>query len=64
MAYRMFGAKPSTASMLNDCHQDPKEHTSMSFNLNTTIFFQENVFINVVCKMASIFVQGSMIYNW
>ena len=35
-------------------HLDPQEQTSMTFEMNTNIFFQQNAFENVVRKMAAI----------
>ena len=45
-----FGIKPLSEQMLAYCQPDP----SVKFESNTTIFFKENEFENVVCKMTII----------
>ena len=36
------------------CQSDPKEKTSVKFQNNTYIFFEQNAFENVVCKVLAI----------
>ena len=54
MACRLFADKPLSKPMLGYCSLDPWEQIQCSFNRNSNIFVQENVFENVVYEMASI----------
>ena len=39
--------------MLTDCQLDRMEHTSMKLNQHMKIFFQENVYYDIICKTPS-----------
>ena len=51
-ACRLFGAKllPQTTA---GYHYDPFGQTSAKFESNTFVFFKQNAFKNIVCKMSS-----------
>ena len=55
MAYRLDGTKPLSKPMLEYCHLDPWERTSVKFESEFKFSIQESTFENVVCEMASIF---------
>ena len=61
MACRLDGAKLLSEPMPPYCQVHPKEHISMKFYWNSNIFFQENAFEHVVCKMAAILSRGRWI---
>ena len=54
MACRLFGAKPLSKPMLGFGQLDPKEQTSMKFDLKYQIFIHESTFENIICKMVAI----------
>ena len=55
MACRLIGDKPLSAPMLEYCRLDSiGNKLQWNFNQNTYIYIQENVFENVVWKMAGI----------
>ena len=49
-------AKPLSEPLLTYCQLDIEELKSVKFGLNFENFVQENVFENVLCKIAAIFV--------
>ena len=55
MAYRLFGAKPLSETMLVHCQLDTWEQTSVKFDKNKKLFIYENASENIVCEMAAIF---------
>ena len=54
MAWRLDGAKPLSEPLLEYCCWTLGNKLQWNFNRNWNIFFQENAFENVVCRMASI----------
>ena len=54
MAWRLFDAKPLPEPMLPYCQLDFWEQITYNLHQNSIIFIQENVFENVVWKMAAI----------
>ena len=56
MACRLDGAKPLSEQIMEYCSLDHKEQTFKSeiFIKNLYIFIQENAFVNVIWKMATI----------
>ena len=53
MACPLVGAKPLSEPMLEFCHLDHWEPTSVYFDLNSNIFIHENGFESVVCEMGA-----------
>ena len=54
----LFGAKPLPETMLIYGQLVPEEKVQWKFNPNTKLFFQDNAFKNVVCKMAAILLKS------
>ena len=52
MSWSLFGVKPEP--MLTYGQLDPREQMVMNINRNSNIFFDENAFENVICKMPEI----------
>ena len=50
MGCRLSGDNPLSEPMMAYCQLDHKEHISMEFVWNSTVFIQENTSENVVCK--------------
>ena len=55
MVFRLIGAKPLSEPMHESCQLDAWEHISIRFESKYNIFYQINMFENVVCEMAAIF---------
>ena len=64
MACRLFGAKPLSEPMLDYCQLDPKEHTSVKFQLKFEVFPFKNAFGNAVCQNAGHFVQERLVNSY
>ena len=58
MAWRLYGAKPLSESMLAYCQSHPKQHVQWNFIWHLNIFIQENAFEHVVCEMVAILSRG------
>ena len=59
----LFGTKPLPVPILTYCYLDPyKLHWSL--NQNSTIFIQEYVLENIVCKMAAIVFKPQCVKNF
>ena len=63
MAFRLIGAKPLSEPMLEYCYWTGRNKLQWKFNWNSYFIIQENVFENVVWKIAAILSQPQCVYN-
>ena len=58
IAWRLFGAKPLSKSMLGYCELDPYEQTSVNFQSKYKTFHSRKRILKIVCEMAAILSRG------
>ena len=55
MACRLFGAKPLSEPIMNNCELDPEEQISVKFeSKHNNLQWKKINLMNVICKMAAI----------